>query len=588
MKKQFFVAAMAVALGAGLAACSSDNLDVKNPTEVNQKASTYMSVSFTLPTANSTRAADDGQDENDPKFNNVGKWNGQDKIESVDVYVFKGQTTTSTLEVVQNYAATDLAFTQKNASNATLVTANKAFKVTAGAKTIYVVVNPTAKSKALLPATKDVTTLQDFEAKYKSDELAFTRTSGYGTAPHSSTVKTYADELAEVKTNADVIVMTGPGVNQTIDDNVSEQQAVSGVKNRANLEVQRAVARVFVTTKAGSYTVKTNNPETGALDVDVKISDLTYVVAQGENKLYFLQKKQDPANTEGAAFTTPAFGQIPSNDNYWTYDFHTSYKNVGAHYDYSGLWKSTATGNSKGLEVTTLASNGLADITGNLEAGLKGEFVLPTLHKYVVKTDANARQNTGYRKGNTAYILVRGYITPAKFVDANGDVKTAADLTATQDLYLGANGVFYADQATVQNASKKGVVGQTAQLYKGRKVLYFVWVNPDDLAKAVNSPVIRNNVYHVSIKGISKIGSNWNPLVPNPNVPNNPGQPINPNDPTNPINNNPNNPDPRPDNPYEPKDPPVDPKDPLSFKETWMSVNVNILPWAVHTIEIEL
>jgi Pg-II fimbriae c len=588
MKKQFFVAAMALVLGAGFTACSSDDLNVTPGTEVNQKATTYMSVSFTLPTANSTRAtADDGQDKNDPDFNNVGKWNGQDKIESVDVYVFNGQTATSTLEVTQNYAAADLAFTQKNASNETLVTANKAFKVTAGAKTVYVVVNPTTKSKALLPATKDVTTLQDFEAKYKSDELAFTRTNGYETA-HSSTVKTYADELAEVKSNADVIVMTGPGVEQTIDDNVSEQQAVSGVKNRANLEVQRAVARVFVTTKAGFYTVKTNNPETGALDVNVKISDLTYVVAQGENQLYFLQKKQDPANTDGAAFTTPAFNQAPSTADYWTYDFHTSYKNVGAHYDYSGLWKSTATGNSKGLEVTTLGSNGLTDITGNLETALKGEFVLPTLHKYVVKTAANARQTTGYRKGNTAYILVRGYITPDKFVDANGDVKTAADLTATQDLYLGANGVFYANKATVQDATKKGVAGQTAQLYKGRKVLYFVWINPDDLAKAVNSPVIRNNVYHVSIKGISKIGSNWNPLVPNPNVPDNPGQPIDPNDPHNPINDNPNNPDPRPKNDIEPKDPPVDPKDPLTSKETWMSVNVNILPWAVHTIEIEL
>lgn len=586
MKKQFFVAAMALVLGAGFTACSSDDLNVKPGTEVNQKATTYMSVSFVLPTANSTRAADDGQDETNPKFNNVGKWNGQDKIESVDVYVFNGQTATSTLEVTQNYAAADLAFTQKNASNQTLVTANKAFKVTAGAKTVYVVVNPTTKSQALLPANKDVTTLQEFEAKYNSDELAFTRTSGYETA-HSATLKTYADELAEVKSNADVIVMTGPGVKQTIDDNVSEQQAVSGVKNRANLEVQRAVARVFVTTKADSYTVKANNPETGALDVDVKISDLTYVVAQGENKLYFLQKAGDPTTT-GAAFTTPAFAQVPSNADYWTYDFHTSYKNVGAHYDYSGLWKSTATGKSKGLEVTTLGSNTLTDITGNLETALKGEFVLPTLHKYVVKTDASARQNTGYRKGNTAYILVRGYITPAKFVDANGDVKTDADLTANQDLYLGANGVFYADKATVQDATKKGVAGQTAQLYKGRKVLYFVWINPDDLAKAVNSPVIRNNVYHVSIKGISKIGSNWNPLVPNPNVPDNPGQPIDPNNPNNPINDNPNNPDPRPKNDIEPKDPPVDPKDPISSKETWMSVNVNILPWAVHTFEIEL
>ena len=47
-----------------------------------------MSVSFVLPTANSTRAADDGQDENDPKFNNVGKWAGKDDIQKVNVYVF--------------------------------------------------------------------------------------------------------------------------------------------------------------------------------------------------------------------------------------------------------------------------------------------------------------------------------------------------------------------------------------------------------------------------------------------------------------------------------------------------------------------
>ena len=87
MKKQFFVAAMAVALGAGLAACSSDNLDVKNPTEVNQKASTYMSVSFDFPAATGTRAANDGQGQANPEFNHKGIWKGQDKIEKVEVYV---------------------------------------------------------------------------------------------------------------------------------------------------------------------------------------------------------------------------------------------------------------------------------------------------------------------------------------------------------------------------------------------------------------------------------------------------------------------------------------------------------------------
>lgn len=307
-----------------------------------------------------------------------------------------------------------------------------------------------------------------------------------------------------------------------------------------------------------------------------------------------LQKSNGGA--DGAAFTTPAFSQIPDDKDYWTTDFHTSYKNVGSHYDYSGLWKNPTGGytSTKGVKILTRtqysnnATTELGHVTSDLEASLKGEFVLPTLHKYVDKSDNDARKKTGYRKGNTAYILVRGHLTPKFYVDNTGTIKAGSTLTAGADLYLGANGIFYADAATVTDATKKGVVGQTAQKYVGGKVLYFVWLNPDDVSKAINSPVIRNNIYHVQIKAIGKIGANWNPLVPIPNVPNTPGT-IDPKDPNNPINDNPNNPDPRPkDNPNEPNDPPVDPKDPLSFKETWMSVNVSILPWQVHSYEVEL
>ena len=140
----------------------------------------------------------------------------------------------------------------------------------------------------------------------------------------------------------------------------------------------------------------------------------------------------------------------------------------------------------------------------------------------------------------------------------------------------------------------KGVKGQTAQKFEKGKVLYFLWLNPDHVSKAVNSPVIRNNIYHVQIAGVGKIGANWNPLIPfDPNDPSFPGHPggggTDPNDPSNPtFPKNPNNPDPRPDNPYEPKDPPVDPKDPLSFKETWMAVQVSILPWQVHSYKVVL
>lgn len=590
MKKQFFVAAMALVLGAGFTACSSDDLNVTPGTEVNQKATTYMSVSFVLPTANSTRAAADGQDDADPKFNNVGKWAGKDKIEKVNVYVFNAA---GTLEAAPSYNAAQLSFAQvSTGSAAAKVTPNSAFKVTPGQKTVYVVVNPTTAAETLLNATVNTTTLAAFKAAYESSNLAFAKASTR-IADYTTGDETNAGEIAKVDNDQDIILMTGKAEEPTIADNVSAAEAVSGVKNRTDLTVQRAVARVLVSTTATSFNVKGVNPTTGAIENDaVVVSDLTYVVGQGENKLYFLQK--DNGGTDGAAFTTPAFAQVPSNDDYWTTDFQTSYNTVGAHYDYSGLWKNTAgtTAKVKGITVpnrtafNSSATTELGNVTTDLNTALKGEFVLPTLHKY--NTD---RAQSGYRKGNTAYILVRGYLTPKYYVAADGTVTDNATtpLAANADVYVGANGVFYADKTCVQDPAKKGVAGQTAQLYKGRKVMYFVWINPDDVdGKAVNSPVIRNNIYHVQIKGIAKIGANWNPLVPNPNVPTTPGQPVDPNDPHNPINNNPNNPDPRPDNPLEPKDPPVDPKDPITSKETWMSVNVNILPWAVHSYEVEL
>lgn len=588
MKKQFFVAAMALVLGASFTACSSDDLNVKPGTEVNQKATTYMSVSFVLPTANSTRAADDGQDKTPgPDFKYVGKWAGKDDIKKVNVYVFDN---TGALEANPTYTTAQLSFTQvSTGSAAAKVSANSAFKVKPGNKTVYVVVNPTTAAENLLNIAAN-NTLTAFETAYKSENLVFANPS-FRTSEYTTGDETNAGELAKVDNDKDVILMTGPAATPNIADNVSANEAVSGAKNRADLTVQRAVARVFVTTSATSFTLKGMNPtsmteEAGAITV----SDLTYVVGQGENKFYFLQK--DNGGNDGAAFTTPAFAQVPSStDDYFTAAYQTVYTNIGKHYDYSGLWKNTtaATAKVKGVTVPTraaafssTAATELSNVTNDLNAGLKGEFILPTLHKY--NTD---RAQSGYRKGNTSYILVRGYLTPKYVVDATGAVVDGSTLAANADLYLGANGVFYADKATVRDATKKGVAGQTAQKYVGRKVLYFVWINPDEVdGKAVNSPVIRNNIYHVSIKGISKIGANWNPLVPvvNPNDPNI----TDPNNPNNPVNNNPNNPDPRPDNDIEPKDPPVDPTDPISTKETWMSVNVNILPWAVHSYEVEL
>ena len=605
MKKLFWGAVIPLMLSVGFTACSKYDFNDENGEdgeEVSTKATTYMSVSFTLPTSNDTRSRDDGQDKDDPDFNNVGKWHGKDKIKSVNVYVFKiideinGR---GELEVIHKYAASDLDFTQKSISNKTLITANKAFKVTPGHKVVYVVVNPTQAAEDLLTVPKKLPSWTEaaallhgpespkdfevFDEFYRSSVMQFS-TSATLTEEYTTGDKTRAGEIAKVEDGKDVILMTGDWVDPIIDDNVSATEAVSGYKNRPEIPVERAVARVLVTTAATSFDFKGVNPNNGNIEASaIKVSNLTYVVAQGENKFYFY----DFANR----FRSPAYKIVPSNDDYWTENFQANYQNVGSHYDYSGLWKNTAgtSAKVKGITVPTRtvfnanAADELTNVTNDLKEGLKGEFILPTTHAY--NTD---RKQSGYRKGNTAYILVRGFLTPKYVVQADGSVVDGATLPANADLYLGTNGVFYANQATVRNTAKKGVAGQTAQLFKARKVLYFAWINPDNLvtSKVVNSPVSRNNIYHVQIKGITKVGANWNPLVPtldphNPKI-------ADPNDPDNPINNNPINPDPRPNNnPYEPKEPPISPQEHLSIQDTWMSVNVNILPWAVHSYEIE-
>ena len=127
MKKQFFAAAMILALGAGFTACSNDDLGKQEGKEVARSASTYMTVTFEMPRVNSTRAASDGQDKPQPDFNNIGEWSGQDKVTSFTLYVFNGNTAASTLEVMKTYQAG--SFTTPTVSGKVVVKPNDAFLV---------------------------------------------------------------------------------------------------------------------------------------------------------------------------------------------------------------------------------------------------------------------------------------------------------------------------------------------------------------------------------------------------------------------------------------------------------------------------
>lgn len=583
MKKQFFAAAMILALGAGFTACSNDDLGKNEGKEVAQSGTAFMSVSFTLPAPATTRA---------DRYQ-YGSWNGQDKIKSVKVYVFKAD---NTLEKVVSLSNLRL---DQQTTGTVKVSSNEAFKVSSGAKKVYVVVNPT--DAVDLPDAVGTTELTAFTTAYENVNKPTAPATGAADPyyPTAAVTETRADKFAAVDGQDDVILMTGDKAEVNVADGVTEQEAVSGAKNQAHLTVERAVARVVVTTNktVAAFEIKGDNPETADKETDfvlATLSDITYTVAQGERAFNLLKKEYGTAGStqdnEGSKKyeETPAFAQKTANtDDFWAAASMTAYTNLIEHYDYSGLWLK----NANGFEVKSRdAFIGDADkdneevdkVTTHIttaNTGDHGLFILPTTHKYGATADAS-----DYRKTNTAYILVRGVLNPKVYVDANGAFKKDGALEG-KDFYLGANGLVYASKDCVQDPAKKGEKGQTAKFYKGGKTLYFVWVHPDNLATTLNSPVDRNNIYHVQLKGVASWGANWNPLVPYPKGTTPPDfTKPNPQYPS-----NPNNPNDRPnDNPFEPKNPPVNPFENLTPTETWMSADVVITPWAVHSYEVVL
>lgn len=571
MKKQFFAAAMILALGAGFTACSSDDLNVKEQKEVKngKEATTYMSYTFTVPTPG-TRATSDGQGDAQPANNYIKAFKGADKIAKVSAYVFNGDEGSATLETTQTLALanTDFEFVQDE-SGKTVIKPKKAIKVTVGKKTVFLVVNPSADVETLLGSAS---TLADFKTAYNSASLGFTGRSAVNATNDgldisaTKPLKTAADVIAELGAQS-TILMTGAEVTKDVAENVTEDNTKnetvgSGANNRFNFTLKRAVATVSVSTKAASYEIKGDDPtQAGVQNVTIAtIGNLTFSEAQGEQKLYFSQQASTDA---GTAYKTPAYDFVPAADG--------DYASAKDKYEYNGLWRTntTVTNNTKGVAVATHADGALTSTSADAYVAANlGVAFLPATHKWTEAGD-------NYKQGNTPYVLVRGYITP-KFVyklNAAGDgVERDAQWNGAS-VYYGADGKFYATNAAAQKAAEKALGAgktQTVKFFKNRIVLYTVWINPDNATGKnwKNSPTSRNNIYHISINNIKTIGESWNPLVPG-DFP---------------------NPDPKPGNTDSPNEGPNrnDPTKPLSPVETWMSVDATIVPWAIHSYGVDL
>lgn len=594
-----------VTLGLGLTACNNDDLPGGPDAE---KGNTHVSVTLKLGKgavpAQTPRALP-----ND--YNEVGEWAGKDKISTVTIYVSDMSTVATHNFVVGTHYEVDGNFLKPLEP--------AAIQTTAGLKKVYVLVNATAD--ALAQIADAGTTAGAFEAAY-ANVLALANS---GTA---LAVETSASKIAVVDTDNDVIMMTNVEPQTiNVEPNVDQAGTLAGA-NRVNMQVERAVARVMVTTAKTSYDV----PSADGSTVIGSIANITWVLAQGENSL-FIQRKTD--------WATPNWGYIPTTDKmYWD--------EAGDKYDYSGLFENYEPATKfGGTTVPTLADYAAANAGSIGESSiLDGKFVLPTTHAVA------AGEASSFKKGNTVYAMIRAKFTPTTFADGG---TPATDGT----FYLGADGKFYttANAALDPTGTK---VYQKVTKYENGKVIYYAWANPDERPAWYNSPVLRNNIYHIHITGFKTIGTNWNPLYPeDPNDPNrvpyipNPGydptdptqpwtpgtnepyipngnfdpekpvgpdnQPYlpnpgyDPNQPTVPGENSPvlpnpdyepgTNPDPKPfpeftpnpdpNNPGEPIIPeepenPIDPKDPLTTPETWMSVDVTVLPWLVHSYEVDL
>lgn len=526
-----------VALGVGFTACNND--DIGAPQD-GQEGNTHVSVALNLSGSGLRSLPED--------YNDVGEWAGNDTIKTITVYV-------SDLQEVVRYdftvgsGSTDA---YKREGSILRPTTAAAIRTTPGIKRVFVLVNATAQTFTELGiAQNGKGAALGFENKY-TGILGLTNS----TTPFQSSASKIAVTTSDFKD--DIMMTTIEPQSINVAPNVTQEETVpatGNALNRVSIKVERAVARVMVTKSADSYEVPSADGSTPIGN----LTDIRWVVAQGENSLYIQRKKDNPA-----PWATPNYGWKPTSDaDYWS--------DANGKYDYSGLHEEYAP--APGFGGTTVASlsayvalNAAKDNKAvvlaslNLSANaVNGKFVLPTTH------EVKAGAESGFKKGNTAYVLVRAQFTPSSFADG-------ASYTPGDDFFVGANGLFYTTAENAVTEGSNGVPNQTVAKYVGGKVLYYAWLNPDEIPQWYNSPVLRNNIYHIHITGFRTLGVNWNPLYPE-----------------DPDTENPENPDPKPKVPgVEEPENPIDPTDPLTTPETWMSVDVTVMPWLIHSYQVNL
>lgn len=530
MTKKLFLALLAPALMGGLMACNKQANTDLDP-EAQSTGDTYMSVTFSTANPNSTRATV----KEDPNFNSIGEYIGRDEIKNVNVYVINLPEETVDVKKFSNTTQNAIV-TNPDSKDDTNDFRTEAWKTTAGNKLVYVYVNiaGTEIEKALDKATSK-------KAFEDANEQAYTLTDANGVM---SSYAKYDDanqkDIISMNTVAPYELTVEPGVKKE-----DAEKNDGSAKNRAKLSVRRLVGQAAVTSKEAEYTITENHG--GAEKTLAKLSDLKWDVMQYELTTYLMPTPtENGKDAKMAEFCkSPWWSQTVDDASYVA-------GKIGKKYFYSAF---------NGVEVKRFTRN-TTDNKENVKAivATPMKFITETTHQLGGKLEDAADPKTGYRKGNTTYVIVSAMITPDDAAWATGQKDK---YTANSDLYFGVQDhKFYAEEAAAKTANKPTTAtlegGKDNVIKYAKGICYYVaWLNPNKATEPVVSPVLRNNIYHVNINAIKKLGYSGNPF-----------------DPTNKT-------------PKDPDDKTPDPKETLYPVDTYMAVEINVVNWGVHSYDQE-